>query len=105
MIMAILLGVSVALNAAGAYVIFRTVRKLFQFDDLFELLQHDVETNIKYLEKTLESPLMMNTPEIVDVHKNMHTMGVRLVEYVNRFNELKGTEIVASKKLPRPVVA
>lgn len=106
MITIILLSLSVVCNVVLTYVFVRAVKKLFQFDELFDLLQDDLETNVKHLTKMMEQPLLMNTPEVVDAHRNMATMRLRLIEYGMRVRETKGTAAEEKKKqLPRPVVA
>lgn len=69
-------------------VLTRFSKRLLQFDDLFGLLIHDVDINISYFDKLLETPTFSNEPEIVDANKNMKIMRARFDEYLSRLRDV-----------------
>lgn len=94
MVWAILFFLSVLVNVGLGFALARVSKRLLQFDELFSLFTHDIETNVKYLAKTLAKPLFTNTPEVVELNRNMSIIAKRLNEYANRFAEATGTERV-----------
>lgn len=77
---------------------YRLTRRLLEFDELFQLLAHDIETNVKYLAKLVNTPLFLNSPEVLEVQRNMRIMAERLREYLVRIGE--ATNKPSEKKLP-----
>lgn len=94
MVWAILFFLSLLVNVGLGYAVFRVSRRLLQFDELFSLFTHDIETNVKYLANVLSKPLFTNTPEVVELNRNMGIIAKRLNEYANRFAEATGSERV-----------
>jgi hypothetical protein len=98
----------VVLEAAAIVVLVQLLRmaslKLLQFDDLINYMVDDVETNMKYFDQLTGTPLLENSPEILDAQKNMQTMSIRLDEYLNRFSELTGVEIRKTTSPKPPIV-
>lgn len=102
----ILLSVSVLVNVVLGLLLFRAARRLLQFDDLYELLVHDIDTNIAYFAKLQKSPLLTNSQEVLDMHRNMSIIRQRLDEYVLRMQELVKRELRRKppERLKPPVV-
>lgn len=92
-VLAVLLVLSVSLNVGVVYVLIRFSRRLLQFDELFELLAHDIDTNTKFFDKLLGTPLFDNSTEIKTANKNMSIISKRLDEYVTRMSELTRREL------------
>lgn len=93
MIAWILFGLSSIVATAAIVVAVRAGKRLLEFDELFELLQHEMNTNINYFGKLLDTPIFSNSPEIVEANKNMALMRVRLVEFLTRQSELRGKDL------------
>lgn len=72
---------------------FISSRRLLYFDELFQLLVDDIDTNILYLNKLTSTSTFENSPEILDAQKNMKVMSVRLDEYVVRMEELSNRQL------------
>lgn len=87
MIIEILLGISAILNIGLTVLLVRASKKLLQFDDVFVLLGDDVAANIKFFEKLVNTPILQNTPEIVDAQKHMKIIRNRLGEFALRLQE------------------
>jgi hypothetical protein len=108
MIVAFLLVVSLlslGMNVLCGSLLVKASRKLIQFDDLVNYLVDDMETNIDYFDKLSSTPTLSNAPEIQAANKNMTIMSARLDEYLNRFEELTGSQIrkKTNPKLPTSV--
>ena len=98
---------AVIVIAALSYSLYRALKKLFQFDRLFELLSHDIDTNLKYFAKLSSLALFSNSQEVQSAHHNMRIMAVRLNEYLEQMETLsnKTLKIVEEKLQNPPVVA
>lgn len=92
MILELLLGASALLNVVLVVVLVRASRRLLQFDDVFGLLVDDCRTNIKYFDKLLNTPILQNSPEILDAQRNMGVIRDRLNEFVVRMEETSHRE-------------
>ncbi len=94
------------LNVAAGYVIVRLSKRLLAFDDLFEMLLHDIEVNIKYFDSVSESPLVSNAQEVIEADRNMRMMRLRLEEYTIRISEQshKKKRFLKPKRNPNPPV-
>ena len=90
MILEILFIASITLNLFSAYGFYKLSRRLFQFDDLFDTLVDDVDTNTKYFKKLLSTDLFNNSEEVMAANKNMGIISQRLEEFVLRINETTG---------------
>ena len=77
---------SVLLLLAGVAIVV-LVRRLFAFDELFNMFVDEIDTNIKFLESFEGKPLVSNAPEVIEVDRGMKIMKVRLEEYVLRMRE------------------
>lgn len=84
----ILLVLSLLGNVGLGYVLIRFSRRLLEFDELFELLAHDVDVNTKFFDKLLGTPLFDNSTEIKTANHNMSIISKRLDEFVTRMSEL-----------------
>lgn len=65
----------------------RSTRMLLTFDELFEMLDDDISTNVKYLDKLISMPLFMDSQEIRTAHGNMMIIRKRLDEFLLRIEE------------------
>jgi hypothetical protein len=104
MILAILLAVSLLLNVGLGFACYRLSRKLLAFDDLFEALSWDIDKNIEFFKKLLETPTFTATPEIVEAHNSMRIIAIRLNEFVLQMGELTNKEQMHKEKSSNPPV-
>lgn len=90
LIIGLIIATAVLLSAASVlgFFLWKASQRLLEFDDLYELLVHDLDTNIAYFEKLTNTPLLSNSPEILEAQKNMRIIRDRLNEYVLRMEEL-----------------
>jgi hypothetical protein len=91
----------VCIGVLGFY-LYRTVTRLIAYDDLFQLLADDVQTNLRQFEKMQSGVMMSNEPEVMEAHKNMMIMAKRLNEFINRMEELTGLKLRPPPRPPRP---
>jgi hypothetical protein len=70
-----------------SYVLYRFALRLLQYDDLWQLLVDEIDTNVRYFEKLKDMPLISDTNEVTDAHRNMQIMRQRLEEYSLRMEE------------------
>jgi hypothetical protein len=96
-ILSILLGISVLIIVSGFIAGKRYLQRLFDYDELFQYLQDDLEVNIMNFDKLSTTPLLSNAPEIVNASKLMKAMRDRLYEYVMRIEENALRERVQSQ--------
>ena len=68
----------------------RATKKLLALDDMYEMMDHEIDVNARYFDKLLATPLLNNCQEIREAHRNMHIMSIRLREYAERISELTG---------------
>lgn len=97
MILLIVACVSALLNVVLVFVALRLSRKLLQFDELFDMLSDDVQTNVEYFKKLLATPLLNNSPEVISMQKNIDLIGRRLQEYALRMNETTNKDVPESE--------
>jgi hypothetical protein len=95
--------------AAQGYVIYKFAKRLLQFDQLVEHMLNDFDSNITFLGKLLETPVLEHSEEIIDAHHGMAVMQARLMEIVQQMAELTGTvekirEKIAKRRANPPVV-
>ncbi len=83
----ILLVIETALLFVGGFLAARYMQRLLDYDELFQLIQDEIDTNIQNFDKLKNTPLLSNAPEIVHASKLMNTMRERLYEYVMRIEE------------------
>lgn len=88
-------------NAFSLYLLARASKRLLQFDDLFQLLSHDMDVNIRYLTNLLKTPVFSNSPEVEQANKNMGIINQRLHEYTVRFEELTSTIRAQEEEIDR----
>ena len=72
--------------------LWRASRRLIEFDDLFALMVHEMETNAKFLDGFADRPVLSNSPEIIDATRGMRIMRDRLKEYVTRVGEVRNVD-------------
>ena len=88
-----------------SYLLFRFIKKMMRMDDLFYLLQDDIDVNVKYLAKLLKTATFINSPEVVEANRKMTIMAVRLDEFARRMSETTGKERELMKPANPPVSA
>ena len=86
--------VSVSVNVVAALLLRKATSRLLQFDELYEMLLDDMDTNVKHFEELRQKPLLSNAQEVIQAHKNMMLMRERLDEFVIRINEMSGKKVV-----------
>lgn len=84
----ILFYITLALLIISIAVAIRFIRRALVLDELFDYLQDDLQTNVKYLVKLVATDLYANTPEVIEVHNNMGIMLRRLQEFSLRSKEI-----------------
>lgn len=99
-ILIIFLLLSFVVNICLGYFLYRAVKRLLEFDDLYELLVHDLDTNVEYFNKLTSSPLLMNSPEIIEAQHNMSIIRNRLNEYILRMEEISRHQLRKPKSTP-----
>ena len=87
-----------------AWGLLRSTKRLLQFDELFELLAHDLNTNIDYFESISEHPVLGHADEIVVADRNMRIMRARFEEFIVRIEELTRRQFRKKKAIPNPPV-
>jgi hypothetical protein len=90
--------------AGMSFVAWRFYRKCVVYDEVFQYISDDVNTNISQFVKINKSVMLSNEPEVRTAHENMITMGRRLDEILNRMEEATGLSLRPPKSPPRPVV-
>lgn len=79
--------VSVALNIAAAFSIYKFAKRALELDELFELLLDDIAINVEYFNKLLMTPLFDNSQEVKTANHNMMIISKRLTEFTLRIQE------------------
>lgn len=99
MILIVFLVLSLVLNIVLGLFIFFVLRFLRTAEELLAMLYDDVETNVKYFDKLLTTPLFDNSQEVKIANRNMSIMRKRLQEYAFRIEEnVFGVEIEEENK-------
>jgi hypothetical protein len=78
----------------------RATRRLVQYDDVFQMLVDDIETNLQQFYKMSQSSLLGNDAEIVQAHRNMMIMRDRLDEFLREMEEVSGLRLRTPKAPP-----
>lgn len=86
-VLVVALGLSLVVNIGLVFVALRLSRRVLEFDDLFDLLSHDIEMNVKFFEKLLATPLFENSLEVKTANRNMGIISQRLREFSLRLAE------------------
>ena len=107
MILYIVFAVSLVLNVVAALALLRAVLRMFQFDDLFDMLVEEIDVSIAYFDKLLTTPLLIHSPEIVEANRNMKIIRQRMNEFVLRMEDVSGRKFRTPKpkNVNPPVVA
>jgi hypothetical protein len=84
------------------FLLHKSAKRLLQFDNLFEMLTHDMETNIRYYEKLAVTPILSDVTEVKSAHHNMQIMGARMEEYVLQMEELTHRRLRSMDPTPPP---
>lgn len=69
------------------------VDRLFDYDDFYNLLMDDIETNLLQFESMKKMSMISDEPEIQKVHKNMMVMAARLDEFARQMEEMSGRKM------------
>ena len=73
------------------YVNFVFSKKLLQFDDLFDLLSHDVNTQSAFIkDKVIGSGIVTESKEVVEAYKQLKIMGQRMEEFSTQMRTRQG---------------
>lgn len=104
MIVWVLLVLSVLANVGMIYVIKKGAQRLLEFDNLIEMLSHDLNINIEYFDSIKNNPVLGNADEIVTADRNMRIMNTRFDEYIIRMEELTRRKLRKPKVIPNPPV-
>lgn len=79
-------------NVTTVFLLVRSVRRLFLFDELVQYLMDDVDTNLLFYGDMLKKDLFSNEPSVVEAHKKMNIIALRLEEFMIRLRETSGLE-------------
>ena len=90
--------------SAAMFVAYRFYRKALIYDEIFQFLYDDIETNLMQFSRMHSSNVLSNEPEIETAHRNMIIMGKRLNEILLRFEEASGLRLRPPPPPPPPKV-
>lgn len=79
------------------------IMRLFQYDDFYNLLMDDVETNLQQFATMRKMNIIGDEPEIVQAHKNMMVMSARLDEFATQMEEMSGQKLRKKTEPMKPV--
>lgn len=94
---------SLLLNIGLAFFLRRYLVRLFQYDDLYQYLIDDLETNLKQFERMRSSTLLSDDDQVRQAHKNMMVMAARLDEFATQMEEIAGQPLRKVTKPMQPV--
>jgi hypothetical protein len=100
----ILLAISVVLNGVLAFLLIRATKRLLQYDEVFQYMAGDIQTNLGQFYRMSKSSVTGGEPEIVQAHKNMMVMAQRLNEILNQMEEVTGKRFRPESLGPPPQV-
>lgn len=86
------------------WVAYRFYRRAVIYDEVFQHIAGDIETNLAQFRQMATSNVMSNEPTIQDAHHKMMIMGKRLNEIINRMEEATGLQLRPPPPPPRPKV-
>ena len=92
------------LFALALIVAWRFYKKLVTYDNVFTFLSDDILTNLRHFAKMRQSGLTSNEPEIIEAHRLMGIMNVRMEEILRRMMEATGLDLTPPPPPPRPKV-
>lgn len=93
-----------AVGIPNAAIILRHLAtRLFQYDDFYNLLMDDVETNLVQFERMRKMNVIGDEPEIEKAHKSMMTMAARLDEFAKQMEEMSGQPLRKVTKPMQPI--
>ena len=99
----ILLCSSITANGVLVYLLVSFIKRLLQYDDLYQYLFDDVETNLSQFERIRKSSLLSDDDEVRNAHRNMVTMAMRMDEFANRMEEMTGKKMRKTTKPMNPI--
>ncbi len=94
---------SLSLNVGLGYILRRYITRLFQYDDLYQILIDDVETNLRQFDRIRGSSLMSDDDQVRNAHRNMMTMAARMDEFATRMEEIEGKPLRKVTKPMQPI--
>jgi hypothetical protein len=95
---------SLLINCVLGFLTYKASKRLIEFDDLYEMLVHDLDTNVSYFAKLTATPLLSDSPEILDAQRNMKIIRDRLNEYIIRMEEMSHRQFRKPRENRRPPV-
>ena len=104
MVLVILCVVGWVLAALSVWAAYRFYRRAVIYDEVFQYISSDIETNLAQFRQMSASNIMSNEPTIQDAHKKMMIMGKRLNEILSRMEEATGLDLRPPPPPPRPKV-
>lgn len=96
----ILFTLSFIVNIALAFFLRTYITRLFQYDDLYQILIDDVEANLKQFDRMRKSSFLSDDDEVQKAHKSMMFMASRMDEFANQMEEIGGKKL---RKVTRPM--
>ena len=99
-----MLGLLSVMSVGMTFVAYRFYRRAVIYDEVFQFLSGDIETNLTQFKKMSASNVTSNEPEIEQAHRNMMLMAQRLQEILIRMEETTGLKLASPPPLPRPKV-
>ncbi len=79
--------ISIVCNILLSFVAFRYAKRVLEFDELFSLIQGDLDENLENFQKLNKTNLLSDSPEIMHASKLMQKMRENLYEYTMRVQE------------------
>jgi len=93
-----------AVGSARVLIMLRhMVMRLAQYDELYQLMIDDIETNLKQFERMKSMSVLSDDDEIKSAHRNMMLMAARLDEFISQMEDISGQKLRKVTK-PMPVV-
>lgn len=100
----VVLIVSLAVNVILVGIVFRLIQKLLGYDEIFQYMVDDIETNLKQFARMEATPVLSNEPEVQKAHHNMVIMRKRLDEILRQMESMSGLKLRTPPPPPRPKV-
>jgi hypothetical protein len=91
-------------TAVASFVAWRFYRRAVVYDEVFQYLHDDIQTNLRQFAHMASSNIMSNEPTVQDAHRKMMTMGMRLNEILSLMEEARGLKMRPPRPPPRPKV-
>jgi hypothetical protein len=76
-----------------AWTTYRFYKKAVIYDEIFQYISDDLNTNLRQFTKISTSAILSTEPEVQEAHRAMMTMGKRLNEISLRMEEATGLKL------------